>query len=94
MPRLLTSESIRNEAIDSVIPTYLIQGETKSEMLEKFNGDSVKLIQFLRDRAFEKPKKKKPKAIKAGVRKEMDEPPPKRKARKKPAPDLNQKGLF
>lgn len=52
-PSKLTSVMIRESAIHSAIPIYLREGETKEGMIDKFKGDLVKTIQFLRERHFE-----------------------------------------
>lgn len=52
-PTKLTSPQIREGAIRYAIPIYLRQGETAESIIEKFKGDLVKTITFLRERHFE-----------------------------------------
>jgi hypothetical protein len=55
----LTSKQILEGTIDYAVPLYLREGETKEGLLGKFGGDTVKLIQFLREREFEQYKSSK-----------------------------------
>lgn len=48
-----TNDKIRDSAILYSISIYLREGETAEQMINKFKGDIVKTIQFLRERYFE-----------------------------------------
>lgn len=106
----LTSKQILTETIDYAIPLYLNDGETKEGMLGKFDGDMVKLIQFLREREFEKyktikksetqkqPEEKNRKDVTQNdIKKKADKSVEKKAVKtksKKQTPASNQKGLF
>lgn len=51
-PTNLTSPKIREHAIRYAIPIYLLEGETAQYIIDKFKGDLVATIQFLRERHF------------------------------------------
>lgn len=56
----LTSDQVRDSAIESAIPLYLRSGETKESLLKE-HGALVKVIQFLRSREFAQYEKSAPK---------------------------------
>lgn len=41
---------ICNQCIDYAISIYIKDGETIEQMLKKFNGDKIKLVNYLRER--------------------------------------------
>jgi hypothetical protein len=48
---------ICDNSMEYAIGIYLREGEVRGTMLEKFSNDKIKLVQFLREREFEKYKK-------------------------------------
>ena len=48
----MTNKEIGNNAIEFAIERYLRAGETRTDMIKQFDGDSVRLVQFLREREF------------------------------------------
>lgn len=95
----LTSDQIRDGAIESSIPYYLRPDETREGLLKKFDGNLIKLIQYLREREFEnlEPIPSKPIPLKKPAAKKTADPiiPVKSKPKKKPSPtDKNQSDLF
>ncbi len=95
MPRILTSDTIRDEAIDCSIPMYLREGETKEGMMEKFKGNGIAAIQFLRNREFgEKPAPAENKEPKKQPKPKQAVKQPDRKVGAKQEVQTNQGGLF
>jgi|CXWL01.1.fsa_nt_gi uncharacterized membrane protein YcaP (DUF421 family) len=52
---MASTESIFDGVMEYAISIHIEDGESKEELLKKFDGDKVKLIQWLRERAYGKP---------------------------------------
>ena len=48
----MTNKDIGNNAIEFAIARYLREGETRAQLIKQFDGDSIRLVQFLRSREF------------------------------------------
>jgi hypothetical protein len=93
----LTSDMIRESNIDHAITMYLRDGETKESVLDKFDGDTIKTIQFLRDREFSKfdkkpshAKKEEPKKPAKAVKQPAKKEEKNVSAKQKPKPSQNE----
>lgn len=66
----MNNKDIGNNAIEFAIERYLREGETRHALIKQFDGDNIKLVQWLREREFAEFAQTEPVAVPSVVKEE------------------------